>query len=355
MKKLYLVLLILFGITLICSANVTGSYLNIGIPARSVAMGEAYTAVSGDVNSLFFNPAGIADLEDHSFFLSRNMWFEGITQDSIGYAGNFGFGVLGVSAVLLDYGNDIPGYDVQGNFIENLTANNLVVNLNYANNIHRFSYGIRYRYVKETLADETASASLFGFGIGYVLSTSFQLGLDVENIGQKMKFIDSGDEFPRTIKLGICYHQKFSFDHGTVISFDINNDTYESFRGNLGLEYGFRDMYFLRTGYKINYDHYGLSVGLGVNIPILNQFGIAVDYAYQDMDIMGNTHRISMAIAKIANPITPRPNVIVLPDPEPTPEPIPEPEPIPVLEPVPEPEPTPEPIPEPEPEPTSGP
>ncbi|MDD3626134.1 MAG: PorV/PorQ family protein [bacterium] len=319
MKKLSSVLIVVISMFSLCSANITGSYLNIGIPGRSVGMGEAYTAVNGDINSLFFNPSGIAGLEDHSFFMSRNIWFEGITQDSIGYAGNFGFGVLGVGIVMLDYGDDIPGYDALGNSIGNLEANNMVLNLNYANTCGpRFSYGVRYRMVKETLADETASASLLGFGLGYKLSESFQLGLDIENIGQEMKFIESGDQFPRTVKLGICYHHLFSYDHGLVASFDFNNDAYESFRGNLGLEYGFRNMYFIRTGYKINYDLYGLTFGAGVNFPILNRVKIAVDYAFQDMDIMGDTHRISIAFSPT------HPAIIPIPEPEPVPEPEPE-------------------------------
>ncbi|HDS09470.1 MAG TPA: OmpA family protein [Firmicutes bacterium] len=325
MKKLSFVFVMLLSLAVLCSANITGSYLNIGIPGRSVAMGEAYTAVNGDINSLFFNPSGIVGIEDHSFFMSRNIWFEGITQDSIGYAGNFGFGVLGVGLVMLDYGDDIPGYDALGNSIGNLKANNMVVNLNYANTFGpKLSYGVRYRYVKETLADETASASLLGLGLGYELSKAFYLGLDIENIGQEMKFIESGDEFPRTVKLGVCYHHQFSYDHGLLASFDINNDAYESLRGGLGLEYGFRNMYFIRTGYKINYDLYGLTFGAGINFPILNRVRISVDYAFQDMDIMGDTHRISIAFSPT------HPAIIPIPEPEPvpyTPEPMPVPEP----------------------------
>src|SRR5689334_13804699 len=34
--------------------------LNIGVGARAIGMGEAFTAVSDDVSSLYWNPAGLA-------------------------------------------------------------------------------------------------------------------------------------------------------------------------------------------------------------------------------------------------------------------------------------------------------
>ena len=42
-------------------AGLTGaSFLKIGVGARAVALGSAYTTVRGDVNQMFWNPAGIA-------------------------------------------------------------------------------------------------------------------------------------------------------------------------------------------------------------------------------------------------------------------------------------------------------
>ena len=36
-----------------------GQILNMGVGARAIAMGEAYTAQADDVSSLYWNPAGI--------------------------------------------------------------------------------------------------------------------------------------------------------------------------------------------------------------------------------------------------------------------------------------------------------
>ena len=49
-------------------------------------------------------------------------------------------------------------------------------------------------------------------------------------------------------------------------------------------------------GYKHNYDLYSFTVGFGVKVPIPGIIDMNIDYAYQDMDIMGDTHRISLIL-----------------------------------------------------------
>ena len=56
---LILIPLLSFGITLFQPGTAGFQFLKLGVGARPVAMGSAYTAVADDANALFWNPAGL--------------------------------------------------------------------------------------------------------------------------------------------------------------------------------------------------------------------------------------------------------------------------------------------------------
>jgi opacity protein-like surface antigen len=63
---------------------------------------------------------------------------------------------------------------------------------------------------------------------------------------------------------------------------------------NIGLEYGMKEMIFLRTGYKISADEGGLSIGGGANLDLMQSFKISVDYSYADMGVLNGINRFSI-------------------------------------------------------------
>jgi opacity protein-like surface antigen len=68
---------------------------------------------------------------------------------------------------------------------------------------------------------------------------------------------------------------------------------------NAGLEYAFREMVFLRGGYKglgVPGDEVGYALGGGVNYDFDSTIRLRIDYAYSDFGRLDNTQRISMGI-----------------------------------------------------------
>ena len=57
------------------SAAETASFLNIGVGARALGMGGAYTALADDANALYWNPAGLSKLEQREFTASHAEMF----------------------------------------------------------------------------------------------------------------------------------------------------------------------------------------------------------------------------------------------------------------------------------------
>src|ERR1044071_534107 len=62
--KLFLSLFLIFGLAGLVSASndagLPGEFLNFGVGARPLAMGRAFTAVADDIDSIYWNPAGLA-------------------------------------------------------------------------------------------------------------------------------------------------------------------------------------------------------------------------------------------------------------------------------------------------------
>ncbi len=88
MKNIFLLFLIisqgLFGQTIRSFSN---EFLNIGVDASAFGMGKAVTATSNDVNSIYWNPAGLVGIKDNQGALMHAEYFQGIAKyDYIGFA-----------------------------------------------------------------------------------------------------------------------------------------------------------------------------------------------------------------------------------------------------------------------------
>jgi opacity protein-like surface antigen len=80
-KKLIFIITILFLLPAFLTAQHRGDnlafqgfplYNSIGV--KAIAMGSAFTSQSGDLNSLFYNPAGLAEIEDLQIFIGANRY-----------------------------------------------------------------------------------------------------------------------------------------------------------------------------------------------------------------------------------------------------------------------------------------
>ena len=57
-------------------------FLKIGVGARAIGMGEAYGAVSNDANAVYWNPAGLNQLESKEVSFMHAVWLEAINYEN---------------------------------------------------------------------------------------------------------------------------------------------------------------------------------------------------------------------------------------------------------------------------------
>ena len=91
----------------------TASFLNVGVGARGLAMGGAYTAMADDADAIYWNPAGLAQVAGHEFQVSDAELTQSTREDFFSYAQTAGFGTFAVAGTYFDDGT-LDGRDTQG-------------------------------------------------------------------------------------------------------------------------------------------------------------------------------------------------------------------------------------------------
>ena len=293
-------------------------FLEIGVGARATAMGEAYTAMTDDAGSSFWNPAGLANVQERNLYLAYTSWPADIAIGGVSLGWNLGSaGVVGVNAVYLNT-DDMPVttvYDPEGTSGQMFKISNYAFGLSYA------------RFMTDNLAvgatAKIVTEDYFGYGyntfaldLGTVYNTGFnglKLAMSILHFGPEVKFggayIDYSDpasvarnekrdfesySLPITFRFGLAMDIINDESSRLVSAFDMVHPNNNLEEYNLGLEYGFRKMFFVRGGYKFQVDEGGLTLGLGIKYDISDEYGVNVDYAYSDMGVLPTVHRLSL-------------------------------------------------------------
>lgn len=287
--------LLLLANFLYAGAGTTGGViLKESLGARSLAMGDAFTAVAIGPETIYWNPAGLATMENPE---ASAMYFKEIADmglTSIQYAQPLaGFGTAGIAIESFSAGTmDINYLDGSAKSVK--AQQDLIVNLAYGKAVaENFSAGINLKYLNSTLAEaESASSIAVDLGCLYKLpaANGLAIGLNVQNIGSGMKYIEETDPLPLTVRVGAAFQTAVQ-NNMLTISGDLNKSQELSTRFNMGVEYLYNQVMALRAGYKFGYDIDSFTAGFGVKI---NRYSL--DYAFAPKDDLGDNHRLSLGI-----------------------------------------------------------
>ncbi len=149
-------------------------FLKLGVDARAIGMGEAYTAVSDDIASVYWNPAGLAPAFQNQVFVSHTNWPANIMQEFA--AGTY---TNGVSTLAL-YGSALHMDDIKvteedgfGETGETFTNSAIALGVNYAQQFtNKFSAGVGVKYLRENLY--TYSVNSYAFDLGSIYNTGWK-------------------------------------------------------------------------------------------------------------------------------------------------------------------------------------
>ncbi|MBL0057636.1 MAG: PorV/PorQ family protein [Elusimicrobia bacterium] len=281
------------------SGNTTANFLQMGVGARGVAMGEAQTAAVNDATSLYWNPAGLGGLTQSEIMFMHNAAVQGTDQDVFYFARpTASGGVLGVGGSFLRVG-DIEGFDSTNGITGNVAASDSLLTLGWAKpweDLRWFSgiqTGVNLKVLKKTLDQESALGYMADVGLIYEAQSKWNQGLRtgfvLQNAGTGLTFDSEKASFPMAMKLGAAYPL---FGDNMTLAGDLVLPGAGGPYLNLGADYRIWDILAFRLGYKGNNDlDTGLTYGFGIGNERLH-----LDYAFVPFGRFGDSHRISLGM-----------------------------------------------------------
>jgi len=267
--------------------------LKIPVGARAIGMGEAYTAQADDVSSLYWNPAGLALMQERQASFMYDQGYQGMSMQNANVGIPLENGAIGGSLSYLNYG-PIAGYDQSSNAIGNQSAYEGVATLGAAWLGSQWSAGVNVKGIQEKLADEKANGAAFDLGGNLiypkpVLGGTLRLGAVIQNLGPGIEFEQQKDPLPMDYKVGIAAVQMMEKRLNISLDYGKPKDDDSSISG--GFEYWLVPFLALRAGYVNNHtEGSGMRAGIGLRIR-----GVSFDYAYAGQGELGMSHRYELS------------------------------------------------------------
>lgn len=345
-KKIrYIIFCLLLSVSLVSAGNdntgtSAANFLKIGVGPRGTGMGGAFVAHVNDVTSLYWNPAGITQINSLEVGVSYSDWILDIQHNFLGVVYPLGkLGTIGVSFVSLSMGDmeKTTPLNPEGTGAY-FSASDLALGISYARQLtDRFSVGLTAKFINETIS--FSSANTFAIDAGTQFDTGYKglkVGMSFCNFGGKMtlkgtdqmtkadidQVIEGNPEkdarletegwpIPLIFRFGLSMDAYNSGNNRLTCNLDFNDPRDVNPYGTFGAEYAWANMVFLRGGliyrsedfdeeklksyeeleliYKVK-----LAFGAGVRFGIPGLASkVRLDYSYTDLGILSYSHSVS--------------------------------------------------------------
>lgn len=271
----------------------SNEFMSLGVGARALAMGNVHTAITDDVTSAYWNPAGLNGVESLQVSAMHAEWFAGIGKyDYVGLAVPIANGERTIGVSVIRFGvDDIPNtlnvVDGSGNVnydnITTFSAADYGILLSYAQRLKKFdriNIGGNVKIIHRQVG-EFANSWGFGLDLGaqFRASDRLQFGATLRDAtstynawsfsfteDQKQILAATGNEVPvnsveltgQHLTVGGAYNFEFGDNLSLLTELDLEftfgerntliHTGFLSLEPKLGVEAGFKDFVFLRLG-----------------------------------------------------------------------------------------------------------
>ena len=291
------------------------AFLELPVGSRPLSMGDAFTAEVNDINAIYFNPAGLGSMKYPVLSINHQELIEDSRFENISMCYPLFQGYIGFSNSIF-WVPPFEKIDIDGNKTGEVTFYNGCTTVAYGYDFE-FIYiggGLKYVYQRiDTLFVQSVAVDI-GILKGMYLYSPFNAPLRNFHIGISMLNLGSGardDPLPRMLRLGLSYKLtnwfglNMDFTENMIDSSDLYDFTYgfdEGFRMNLGVEFTWLELLFLRGGYRFN-DGGTYTFGIGFNYVIKN-VTFNLDASYAETKVFGPTYSITLSFKLIPKVVT---------------------------------------------------
>ena len=301
-----------------------GNQVLVPVGARGIALAGSERVYSSGLESIYWNPAGLARSQSPTVLASSMDLFNDMGVNYFGASGNFDkLGMLGVTVKSIDMG-DIPVTTVEdmdglggGTFKPTLTT----MGLTYANSFSdRAFFGVTGKIVYESIPRAEASAYALDIGVQYTGLAGVDglgLALVLNNLGTDLHYEGSAltsqgttedgisdfmnressyDKLPSTYNMSLSYSVA-----GAILGMTYTSHNFSYDELNLGGEYTLNDMFHLRAGVTspmLEEDSmndgetlYSMNFGAGLKYSLYG-VNLVVDYTMRNQSDSFNTSNV---------------------------------------------------------------
>ena len=290
------------------AGTVGAAFLKIEGGSRPAGLGGAFTGLANDINTIFWNPAGLTAVQDRELTAMQHFSFADINNNTIGYAQRVGQLVWGASFL--------------GSFTEIERRQGPTEDPDSTATIGGFATGLSLAYPLGTALSVGGTAKVISqqldiqnsYGVAADVGVVFNLFDDHLGIGiavQNAGVLDGGENLPMALRAGFAYRtwqesvtleaeEPMPPQELWTLVADAHLpllDANPSF--HLGMERWFYDSIAARVGYRISLNENpsdGLAIGIGVRRSgedMLANVDFQFDYAFVPDPNLGNAHRVS--------------------------------------------------------------
>lgn len=309
------------------TGTTAASFLKIGVGARAIAIGGAYTAVSNDLSAIYWNPAGLGRLNAGEAAFNHIDWIADIKYDNAAVAIVMdGVGTLGASFTSLNVGEIevTTTADPEGTG-EKYTAGGTMMDLSFAKSLtDKFSIGFNLKYIRDYIWNMNSQTFAVDFGTLYTapILNGLTIGASMSNFGPKMKLegrdnktlihagagnqniIDGeysldGYDLPLLFRVGVSTDAVKDENTRITVAVDAVHPNDNTEYVNSGIEYTWANIVSLRGGWKSAFERgteQGLTLGGGIQYQLAANVNFVVDYAYQDFGRLKPVHFFSFGL-----------------------------------------------------------
>jgi hypothetical protein len=305
-----------------------GQFLLIEPGARIAAMGNAGATLGDGLQSVYYNPGAIGQLQAMEIDFSHAEWFAGIRYDHVAAGmplGRWGQGYASLTS--LNSGEiDVRTVEQPLGTGERYSVSDLSLALGWGMQVtDRVAAGLQVSWVQEKIWNSTANAFTFSLGTLYRVSPNgLRLGASLSNFGTEAGFDGrdlritydndpdrTGDnsslpgerftgEYPVPIlfRIGISMPYRYGPRWKTLLAADAAHPSDDGESVSLGGELEYRDVVALRAGYQslfLEDSELGFTAGAGFR-GRLETFNYRLDYGWADQGRLEATHRFTLGV-----------------------------------------------------------
>jgi hypothetical protein len=314
-----------------------GQFLKIGVGARAAGMAGAYSGIADDLSAIFWNPAGVADIEGYASEVSHTFWFAGMSHSFAAASMPVGEKLRLAASFTSFSSGDIQitnTLDPDGATTGTYNVADIAIGLTLAGYLtEKFSFGATAKFISHAFS--TASAGGVAFDVSSRYKTGFNgidLGFGISSLGGQMAY--DGAAFGRNVasspglgqglsdtrletspfNLPLSFRAGLGIDmfrgivedapevdlegiakHGWIVGADFETFADVPEQVAIGTEYTYREFVSLRAGYRFGSDQFGISGGFGFRY-LSGDFDGRLDYSISPTTNIGLVNRLSVML-----------------------------------------------------------